>query len=724
MRSISLLTVIFISFAAVSAVSAEEPPFGPQTDQHVTAELVAKTTSVRPGETARLGLRLDHEDKWHTYWKTTATGYSPSLRWELPEGFAAGEIQWPVPRPYESLGYVEYVYEDEVLLPVDLRVPQTAEPGSEIILRARAEWLMCTDTTCIPGGVDLALSLTVADREPSPDPDRADLFAWADRHLPVAHPDVTAVAWQEGDSYFLFVESTGEPLPPELYFFDANLLIKPTLTQEAEYLDEHRALLAFAVDPAGGAGDRFEGVLAARSGEWTVDGQPRAGITIDTPLGDEAPDDRLAAAGTQITPAGTEPAAPPVNFALVAALAFLGGLILNLMPCVFPIIGIKVMGFVNQAGSDPRSVVLHGLTFTLGIVLSFWVLAGFLIALRAGGEQLGWGFQLQSPVFNYLLIIIFLLFALNLSGVFEIGQSAMSVGDGLAKKSGYSGSFFSGILATVVATPCSAPVLGTALGALMAMPPTQQFLAFTAMALGLASPYLVLSIFPKLMAFLPKPGPWMESFKQGMAFLLYAAVAYLVWVLAGQLVQSNGFADTALLKAFTGLVLIATAAWVYGRWGAAFRAKRVRRTGYAIAALIFAGGFAAGYPAPFATDLEDAPMVVWEEWEPGKAERLAGEGNVVFVDFTARWCVTCQSNKAVVFGSSEVRRRFHEMGIITLQADWTNHDPRITEALREFGRTAIPVNLLYAPGLDEPLVFPELLTPGIVLDRLERVAGS
>ncbi|MCC5806028.1 MAG: thioredoxin family protein [Opitutales bacterium] len=718
------ITSVIALLSAFAAAFAEEPSYGPQTDQHVTAELVAETTTLRPGETARVGLRLAHEDKWHTYWKITATGYSPSLRWELPDDFEAGEIQWTVPRPYESLGYVEYVYEDEVLLPVEIRVPENAEPGSEVILRARAEWLMCTDTTCIPGGVDLALALTVEDGASAPDPDRADLFAAADRHLPRSHPDVTATAWQDDDAYFLLIESAGDVLPEELYFFDANLLLKPTLTQEADFLDEHRALLAFAVDPAGGTGDRFEGVLAALSGEWTVDGRALAGITIDTPLGTEPPDERLAAAGTRLTPAGAEPSAPPVNFAVVAALAFLGGLILNLMPCVFPIIGIKVMGFVNQAGSDPKSVVLHGVTFTLGILLSFWVLAGFLMALRAGGEQLGWGFQLQSPVFNYALIIIFLLFALNLSGVFEIGQSAMSVGDGLTRKSGYSGSFFSGILATVVATPCSAPVLGSALGALMAMPPTQQFLAFTAMALGLASPYLVLSIFPKLMAFLPKPGPWMESFKQGMAFLLYAAVAYLIWVLAGQLVGSNGYADTALLKTFTGLVLIATAAWVYGRWGAAFRAKGVRRAGYAIAALFFAGGFAAGYPTPFATDLEDAPMVVWEDWEPGKAERLVEEGKVVYVDFTARWCVTCQSNKAVVFGSSEVRRRFHEMEVVTLQADWTNHDPRITEALREFGRTAIPVNLFYAPGLDEPLILPELLTPGIVLDRLERVADS
>lgn len=717
----SFITV-FALFSAFSA--AAQAAFGPQTDQHVTAELVAETTSVRPGETARLGLRLNHEETWHTYWKITATGYSPSLRWDLPEGMEAGEIQWPVPRPYESLGYVEYVYEGEVLLPVGIRVPRDAEVGTEVVLRARAEWLMCTDTMCIPGSVDLALALRVEDREPMADSDNAALFAWADRHLSAAHPDVTATAWREGEAYHLFIESAGDPLPPDLYFFDANLFIKPTLTQEVEFLGGHRALLAFAVDPAGGAGERFDGVLAALSGEWTIDGRPLAGIAIDVPLGDAAPDAVLAAVGAQMAPPDTEPAAPPVNFALVAALAFLGGLILNLMPCVFPIIGIKVMGFVNQAGSDPRSVVLHGLTFTLGILLSFWVLAGFLIALRAGGEQLGWGFQLQSPAFNFVLIIIFLLFALNLSGVFEIGQSAMNMGDGLTRKSGYSGSFFSGILATVVATPCSAPVLGTALGALMAMPPTQQFLAFTAMALGLASPYLLLSIFPKLMAFLPKPGAWMESFKQGMAFLLYGAVAYLIWVLAGQLVQSNGFSDTALGKTFAGLLLIAVAAWVYGRWGAAFRPKNTRRAAYAVAALFFAGGLAAGYPTPFATDLDDAPMVVWQDWEPGKAEQLANDGNIVFVDFTARWCVTCQSNKAVVFGSADIRRRFHEMGIVTLQADWTNHDPRITEALRAFGRTAIPVNLLYAPGLDEPIILPELLTPGIVHDRLDRVTES
>ncbi len=705
--------LLFFSVLGSTAVATE--PFGPQTSHHVTAELVAETTSVRPGETIRVGLRLEHTPKWHTYWKITATGYSPSLEWDLPEGIEAGEIQWTVPQPYEALGYIEYVYEGEVLLPVEITMPANAEVGSVTILRAEASWLMCTDSKCIPGSVELALALPVEDNPPPPNTTWTELFAAADQALPRTAPNVNFTAWHEGESYFLLVESNEAPLPDDLYFFDSQLLITPTMEQEVDRLDDRRALLRMAVDPAGGASKRFEGVLTTRDSTWQIEGKQYAGITVDVPLGNSPPAEVLTAITSLSPPA---PAAPS-SLALIAALAFVGGLLLNLMPCVFPIIGIKVMGFVNQAGSERRAVIVHGLTFTAGILISFWVLAGVLMILRASGEQLGWGFQLQSPGFNFALIIIFLLFALNLSGVFEIGQSVMGVGSNLAHQSGYTGTFFSGVLATVVATPCSAPILGTALGALMALPPFQQFLAFTAMALGLAFPYLTLSAFPKLISFLPKPGIWMESFKQAMSFFLYGAVAYLVWVLAGQLLPENGFTDSALGMTFAGILLIAVAAWIYGRWGAAFRSRRARRNAYTTAAACFGLGILVGYPAPYA-DRDEAPLVQWEPWEPGKAETLAADGKIVFVDFTARWCVTCQSNKALVFGSAEVRQRFHDLEVVSLRADWTNHDPRITEALRQLGRSAIPVNLIHAPGLDAPLLLPELLTPQIVLERLDR----
>jgi len=403
-------------------------------------------------------------------------------------------------------------------------------------------------------------------------------------------------------------------------------------------------------------------------------------------------------------------------------------LILNLMPCVFPVIGIKIMGFVNQAGEARRKVAQHGLTFTAGVLVSFWMLAGLLILLRSGGEQLGWGFQLQDPVFVFFLAGFLLVFALNMSGVFEFGTSAMGVGSQLSSKSGLAGSFFSGVLATVVATPCAAPMLAPALGAALRLNPLPSLGLFTIIALGLSTPYLLLSVFPGLLKHLPRPGAWMESFKQGMAFLLYATVGYLVWILVGQMVEDQGFLPDALLGTLLGLVLLAVASWIFGRWAAPHRPTSARRMGLAIALLVAVGGIYLGYPQPAfdadASATSDAPPVSWEKWEPGKAAALAAEGKLVYVDFTARWCATCQVNKKAVFTSAEVRRYFAAHEVVALKADWTNHDPAIAEALAAFDRAAVPFNLIYAPGQAEPRTLPELLTPGVVLEALRDADGK
>jgi thiol:disulfide interchange protein DsbD len=381
------------------------------------------------------------------------------------------------------------------------------------------------------------------------------------------------------------------------------------------------------------------------------------------------------------------------------------------MPCVFPVLGLKILGFVNQSGTDRRKITLHGLIFTAGVLLSFWILAGVLVALRASGQQLGWGFQLQSPIFVFALAVLLLVFALNLSGVLEIGLSATAIGGSLQMKSGYTGSFFTGVLATVVATPCSAPFLAPALGAAVTMPAIESFAVFTAIAVGLSTPYLVFSIFPSLLRFLPRPGAWMETFKQLMAFPLYATVGLLVWVLAGQV------PDTQVLRIIVGLVLVALGAWAYGRWtqGAAKGGRKAFGYGFAAAALV--SGLALGAPSKASPD-----AIVWEKWSPETVARLNGEGRLLYVDFTARWCATCQSNKALVFTSQKVREKFRELGVVPLKADWTSQDPLITKALESFGRSAVPFNLIYAPGNPDPIILPELLTPEIVLAAVERAA--
>ena len=390
------------------------------------------------------------------------------------------------------------------------------------------------------------------------------------------------------------------------------------------------------------------------------------------------------------------------SFGVYLVFAFIGGLILNIMPCVFPVLGIKIMGVVQQAGGDKRQVLLHGLAYTLGILLCFWALGGLVISL---GKT--WGFQLQSPGFVYGLCAFFLIFGLNMAGVFEIGASAVGVGANLQARHGVGGSFFSGLLAVVVATPCSAPFLGSALGYTVTLPGAQAMLMFTMIGLGLASPFLVLSLVPSLVSALPRPGAWMESFKQGMSFLLFGTVAFLAWVLTG-MVEGQ-----PMLFLLFGLVLVALGCWIYGRWFLPHKPARTRWIALVLALGVMVGGLAWGWPQVEPSAAEENSHseggLTWEAWSPEKAAALRAEGKTVYIDYTAKWCFTCQVNKRV-YKDVAVRRAISEGQVVLLKADWTDEDPRIGKALAELGKAAVPVNVLYAPGQAEPLVFDELLT--------------
>ena len=390
---------------------------------------------------------------------------------------------------------------------------------------------------------------------------------------------------------------------------------------------------------------------------------------------------------------------------------FLGGLILNLMPCVFPVIGLKIMSFVQQAGADHKKIVLHGIIFALGVFVSFAILSGILYSLK-----LGWGYQLQDPWVMFTLMVLMFVLALNMFGVFELGTSATSVGGSLQSKQGLVGSFFSGVLATVVATPCSGPYLGPAIGATIALPAVQFFAAFGAMAAGLALPYLVLSIFPKLIDFLPRPGAWMESFKQAMSFLLFATAGYLLWVYAAIIDFDN------MPGPIFGLTAIAIACWIHGRWNLPHRNKNVRLTALALT-LVFAssGLYLAKPPATPAPSTPTAPSsnqaIDWQTWSEERVASLLAEGKPVYIDFTAKWCATCQVNKKRAY-TQEVIALMKEKGVVALKADKTKPNPEIEAALKKIGRTAIPVNVLLAPGKD-PVILPELLSADDVLSALK-----
>jgi thiol:disulfide interchange protein DsbD len=683
----------------------------PAAQAQVQATLTAADQSIQPGRPLTVALRLVHEAPWHTYWLNPGTGLPTQLTWQLPAGWTASPIQWPLPKLIrEPQGpIVGNGYEGTVYLPVTLTPPADIAPGTSVTLAAEANWLMCAET-CVPGKAAVALTLPVLASPPAADLLHAPAIAATLAALPRDVPGLTARATRRGDTLTLRLAATdaaNRDLPPakkpwffsndETIAYDQPQSVRPAASDATgEWLS-----LELAVTPElATAPTHLRGVLRIE-GETA----PR-GIRIDVPIETVT---GAATIGFSVTRASPEAAVAVDSLLGTLALAFVGGLILNLMPCVFPVLGIKILGFVNQAGADRRKVTLHGLAFAGGVLLSFWSLAGALAVLRAGGDQLGWGFQLQSPGFVFALAAVMLVFALSMSGVFEFGLRATGVGAGLQTQGGFTGSFFTGVLATVVATPCSAPFLAPALGAALALPVVESFAVFTAIAVGLALPYLLLSIFPQAIKLLPRPGAWMETFKQVMAFPLYATVGYLIWVLAGQLKAD----DTALLAVLLGLTVIALATWLYGRY-ATYGATPARARLGVLGGLVLLGlGLGMGWPRPPAPS-----AIVWQPWSPQAVAAAVADGKTVYVDFTARWCFTCQTNKKAVFSSAEVLKTFHDREVVTLRADWTDSDASITAELAKWNRSAVPFNLIYLPGKPAPVVLPELLTPGIVLDVL------
>ena len=669
----------------------------------VTASLVADTQAIHAGHPLQAALRLEHQPGWHTYWINAGTGYPTSLKWELPAGWTAGEISWPAPKTItdDTSHITGQGYDGIIYLPVTLTFtpPATFAADATVTFKARAAWLMCHDT-CKPGEATVSLTLPVSTTPPSPDPVNGPAIAQTLAALPRKDASVVASATVSGSNVTLHLVGLPDGsanLSAPWWFFTRNDAVAYDQPQTRRVETDGSVTLILTRTPGQTTADaRLQGVLrASPSASVDTDAPAPFALLIDVPI-------------QPATIAAEHKAKAPAGLLATLPLAFLGGLILNLMPCVFPVLGLKIMGFVNQSGADRKKITLHGLTFTAGVLVSFWTLATALAVLRAGGGELGWGFQLQSPLFVFGLASVMLVFALSMSGVCEFGGRVMGAGSGLQMQSGYRGSFFTGVLATVVATPCSAPFLAPALGVALVMPMAQAYLVFTTIAIGLSAPYLLLSIFPQAVRLLPRPGAWMETFKQAMAFPLYATAGYLVWVLSAQTTE------TGSLMAIFGLTLIAMATWLYGRYAQLSASAASRRVGIIGGLALLGAGVFLGWPqAAQSTD------ITWQPWSPARVAALQAEGKPIYVDFTARWCATCQANKKIVFGSGEVLRRFRELGVVTLRGDWTSRDAAITAELARWNRSAVPFNLVYLPGRPEPTPLPELLTPGIVLKAFE-----
>lgn len=672
--------------------------------EHVEADLVADKAGAQPGKALLVGLRLRMEPQWHTYWRNPGdSGLPTKIQWTLPEGWKAGEIQWPFPQPLPVGPLMNYGYEDEVVLLVEMTPPASAPAGNASI-KARADWLVCKDI-CVPEKGDLEFALPVASRDAAADPRFVGSIERALGMLPVDPAGWKYEAALQGKSLVVrLTPPEGAVAPAKATFFpERESLIEPAAPQRLTRDGRALRIEMKLADPPIAGMTSLKGV-AVSDGGWNGSSGRKA-INVVAPLG--AP---LGAAA-----AGTSTDASAGGGMLAAlAFAFLGGVLLNLMPCVFPVLGIKVLGFVAHAHGNARAMRLQGAIFFVGVVASFLALAAIMLGLRAGGTQLGWGFQLQSPVVVALLATLFFVLALNLSGVFEWGAFAQSVGARLSARGRYADAFLSGALATVVATPCTAPFMGAAVGFTLTQDAALSLAIFATLGAGMALPVLLLSFFPALLKRLPKPGAWMETFKQVLAFPLYATVAWLAWVLGA---QSGNDAVFALLA---GLVLVAMGAWIYGR---SLHAEGIWRP--TLAAILVAAGLVVAWPgsAMNASDSATARAddLEWQAWSPEKVRALTTAGRPVFVDFTAAWCVTCQVNKRVALHNAAVIGAFAAHDVATLKADWTRQDPRITATLAALGRNAVPVYALYLPGEEAPRLLPEVLTPALVLAEIEKL---
>jgi thiol:disulfide interchange protein DsbD len=699
-----LLRALAFTLAAVVATSAAGqslPRFGAP-ERHVDAELIAATDAIVPGQPLTVGLRLKHENEWHTYWQVPGdSGLPTQIQWQLPAGFNAGPIAWPHPKRLPVGPLMNFGYEGETLLLTTVQVPADLPVGTPVTLNAKASWLECKDV-CIPGDAQVKLTLPVKPQAASSS--SAALFKAAQVRVPTSA--LAASASIDGNRIRVAVSPpAGKTLDKFEFFPLEEGRIEAAAPQVLKSEGGQSAIYLTAAKPIAPDFKTLKGVVVANGGPAYANGWANV---VQAPLSAGAVG--AAAGSTSAAGAGS-------SMSLLAALgtAFLGGLILNLMPCVFPVLSLKLIGLAqHRTHSGPMAA--HGVAFAVGVVLSFVLLAALLIGLQQAGSALGWGFQLQTPWVVAALTVLFFGIGLNLLGVFEFtmatGVANLKAADALAHKSDWRGSFGTGVLAVIVASPCTAPFMGAALGYAITQPAVIALSVFAALGVGMAAPYVLLTLFPSLLAKLPRPGRWMELFKQFMAFPMFATCVWLLWVLAQQ-VDAGGVA-----LALGVLVAVGFTLWALGLSQRGARVFRwVAVVGGMLTALTFAPIATSEALAPGTRSTADAG---WTEYSPEKLTQLRNEGKAVFVDFTAAWCVTCQVNKRVALRADNVKARFVADNVVLMRADWTNRDEKITQALAQFGRNGVPLYVLY-DRKGEAAVLPELLTEGIVLAALDKV---
>jgi thiol:disulfide interchange protein len=718
----SWLLIAFCAFAGINApaqmTAVGNGGPGPVKALHLTAEMVALGPAIAPGGTQQVGLVLTMDAHWHVYWVNAGdSGEPPNIAWTLPSGITAGAMQFPVPSRLPLGSLMDFGYEDEVAFPMTISAAATTKPGP-VHLDAQVSWLVCAQV-CIPGKAHMGIDLIVQPGAPGP----------------AQEPIVGAL----GKAMTLLPK----PLPAGMKFsaradaqqFELTLIDGKRENDAVFYpFDKDPTdLIAYAADQKIESQSDGMRLYVMRAPDLTalptvLHGLVKLSYSLAYDV--SAPVVQVAS----VLPAAGVPSTASGSVLGAIGLAFLGGLILNLMPCVFPVLFLKGLALMHVAGTGSAEERAHtrrsGLVYALGILVSFWGIVAVLLVLRATGSHAGWGFQLQSPGFLAVLASFMFFFALSLAGQFDPGLSLTSVGGSLAQKQGYAGSFFTGVLATVVATPCTAPLMGAAIGFALAQTTVVTFAVFTALALGLAAPYVMLSWYPAWVRVLPKPGAWMEIFKQITAAIFFATTIWLAWVYGQLYAADDGVNQVALLLAC--FLLLAVAGWALGRWPAkwasgiaavilillalAIPLSQVRGAGQRSAAdSSLAGAVADG------SVQQRNERIVWQPYSEEALDAARAAGHPVFIDFTAAWCLSCQFNERAVLNSTAVENALRQGGVTTLKADWTNSDPEITKKLASAGRAGVPTYVLYPAAAGSAAdVLPELLTRDLVLRAIER----
>ena len=689
MRVLAILLAMFLAPPAAAQV-------GPAArTEHATSRLVSLNDGFVPGRTNWIALHQQLDDDWHVYWRNPGdSGLPLELSWTLPEGWTAGQTIYPQPHRLPLGPLVNFGHEGAPVFLVPVEVPADAALGMDATLSADASWLICRDV-CLPEAATLTMTAPVR-AEAAFEPEYGGLVEDALAARPVPAP-FAATYYDAGAGPVLALG--GAPEAPEFYPGAPNL-IEPAGRHDIMRTDDGTIIAfdpGFAYEDA--APETLEGLLVAGPKG------ARASYLIEAP---RVP----APAGAMATPPTTQ--ANTASLPLVLLLALAGGLVLNVMPCVFPVVFMKAAGLAGAAHAERRTQRRHGWLYLGGVLATFTALAGLLIALRAGGEQLGWGFQLQNPVVVGLFAVVIFLVGLNLAGLFEVGTSVQGVGQSLTQGGGNASAFFTGVLAVAVAAPCIGPFLGVPVGYALAQPPVTALLVFLVMGFGLAAPYLALSLVPALGRLLPRPGPWMVTFKQLLSFAMFATLVWLAWVLSLQAGPGG------VLALGAALVLAAFAGWAFGRGqrggqggGPAWRVAAA--VALVLAVLPIARvEMAAGPQALAAGDLAGVP------YSDERLAALRAADTPVFVDFTAAWCVTCQVNKQTVLKRPQVADAFAAADATYMVADWTVQDPAITAALERHGRSGVPLYLYYAPGAAEARILPQILSTDTVTGLFER----